>query len=88
MIIVEDRSTGCRLVSVASHGWYFYRPPIFNPAGERFISCDDALVEIILEKTGLSHEEIFTRRFGEVLIEHLVARPAVKKERRAFAHAL
>lgn len=88
MIIVEDRRNGYRLVNVGNQGWYLYKPPISMPVSEKFIPADDGLVEIVLEKTGLHREQLFTRQFAEALMEHLVSRPVVRQKRKALASAL
>jgi|GEM_PF-5858679 len=73
MVVVTSSDGRYKIIGLTGQGWYFYSPPITNPAYEFFVSIDDHLAFQVAELLKLTPEAATRNQIAaEVLLEKLI----------------
>lgn len=73
MIVASSPDGRYKVVGLPGQGWYFYSPPITNPANEFFVSVDDRLAFQVAELLKITPEAATrNRKAAEAMLEKLI----------------
>lgn len=82
MIIISDRKTGWKLVTVKDEGWFFYHPHLSTTKNSQFISFTDVDSYELKKEMGIPTEQeaserklkdfFLSKKYGEILLKKLL----------------